>query len=113
MSVQHIHSTQLQKLFTSSSYLDKDWHNENFMQPPQEAVRKPTWKFRDKMKTSGAALCICLNVGTDPPDIVRPIPSARMECWFDPFSTNKMKALETIGNNLLSQYEKMQAKGMY
>lgn len=74
---------------------------------------EPTWRLREKMRTSGAALCVCLNVGTDPPDVVKPTPSARKECWFDPFTTSKIKALEIIGNNLLQQYERLQSKAKY
>ena len=33
------------------------------------------------MKTVSVALVICLNVGVDPPDIVKTQPCARLECW--------------------------------
>jgi len=45
------------------------------------------------------------NLGIDPPDIVKPNPCARKECWFDPTGPNKQKGLEYIGirlNTLLS-----------
>ena len=33
------------------------------------------------MKTVSVALVLCLNVGVDPPDVVKPQPCARVECW--------------------------------
>lgn len=33
------------------------------------------------MKTVSVALILCLNVGVDPPDVVKTQPCARMECW--------------------------------
>lgn len=38
-----------------------------------------TLKFQ--MKTVSVALVLCLNVGVDPPDIVKTQPCARLECW--------------------------------
>jgi hypothetical protein len=33
------------------------------------------------MKTGCVALVLCLNVGVDPPDVIKISPCARMECW--------------------------------
>ena len=33
------------------------------------------------MRTVSVALVLCLNVGVDPPDVVKTNPCARMECW--------------------------------
>lgn len=33
------------------------------------------------MKTVSVALVLCLNVGVDPPDVVKTQPCARLECW--------------------------------
>lgn len=33
------------------------------------------------MKTWSVALCLCLNIGVDPPDVVKTSPCARQECW--------------------------------
>ena len=38
-----------------------------------------TIKFQ--MKTVSVALVLCLNVGVDPPDVVKINPCARLECW--------------------------------
>lgn len=32
-------------------------------------------------KTHCVALVLCLNVGVDPPDVVKTQPCARLECW--------------------------------
>lgn len=33
------------------------------------------------MKTVSVALVLCLNLGVDPPDVVKTHPCARWECW--------------------------------
>ncbi len=33
------------------------------------------------MKTVSVALVCCLNIGVDPPDVMKPSPCARLECW--------------------------------
>ncbi|KAG7238233.1 hypothetical protein INR49_031148 [Caranx melampygus] len=62
------------------------------------------------MKTVSVALVLCLNVGVDPPDVVKTSPCARLECWIDPLSMSPQKALETIGANLQKQYENWQPR---
>lgn len=37
------------------------------------------------MKTVSVALVMCLNVGVDPPDVVKTSPCARLECWIGMF----------------------------
>uniref|UniRef100_A0A8D8TJF2 Regulatory-associated protein of mTOR n=1 Tax=Cacopsylla melanoneura TaxID=428564 RepID=A0A8D8TJF2_9HEMI len=71
------------------------------------------WRMKEKMKTVSVALVLCLNVGVDPPDIVKTQPCARLECWIDPLSMSPQKALETIGNNLQKQYERWQPRARY
>ncbi|CAG10764.1 unnamed protein product, partial [Tetraodon nigroviridis] len=63
-----------------------------------------------RMKTVSVALVLCLNVGVDPPDVVKTSPCARLECWIDPLSMSPQKALETIGANLQKQYENWQPR---
>lgn len=36
------------------------------------------WRMRERMKTVSVALVYCLNIGVDPPDIVKPNPCARL-----------------------------------
>ncbi|XP_058791281.1 regulatory-associated protein of mTOR isoform X2 [Phymastichus coffea] len=72
-----------------------------------------TWRMKERMKTVSVALVLCLNVGVDPPDIVKTQPCARLECWIDPLSLSPQKALETIGSNLQKQYERWQPRARY
>lgn len=65
------------------------------------------------MKTVSVALVLCLNVGVDPPDVVKTQPCARLECWIDPMSMPPAKALEAIGAALQSQYERWQPRARY
>jgi hypothetical protein len=71
------------------------------------------WRLRQRMKTVGAALVLCLHIGVDPPDVVKTQPCARLECWQDPFDLPPQKALSTIGNRLQRQYERWQPKAKY
>lgn len=72
-----------------------------------------TWRMKERMKTVSVALVLCLNVGVDPPDIVKTQPCARFECWIDPLSMSPQKALEMIGKNLQIQYERWQPRARY
>jgi len=88
------------------------------------------------MKTVSVALILCLNVGVDPPDVIKTQPCARLECWIgdftisfstlnfnnisklhynfpDPLSMSPQKALEAIGINLQKQYERWQPRARY
>ncbi|XP_033100643.1 regulatory-associated protein of mTOR-like [Anneissia japonica] len=72
-----------------------------------------TWRMKERMKTVSVALVLCLNVGVDPPDVVKTTPCARLECWIDPLSMSAQKALEAIGLNLQKQYERWQPRARY
>lgn len=72
-----------------------------------------TWRMKERMKTVSVALVLCLNVGVDPPDIVKTQPCARLECWIDPTSSSPQKALENIGGALQKQYERWQPRARY
>ncbi|XP_054282022.1 regulatory-associated protein of mTOR-like isoform X2 [Macrosteles quadrilineatus] len=72
-----------------------------------------SWRMKERMKTVSVALVICLNVGVDPPDIVKTQPCARLECWIDPLSMSPQKALESVGASLQKQYERWQPKARY
>uniref|UniRef100_A0A8C6SPR7 Regulatory-associated protein of mTOR n=1 Tax=Neogobius melanostomus TaxID=47308 RepID=A0A8C6SPR7_9GOBI len=72
-----------------------------------------SWRMKDRMKTVSVALVLCLNVGVDPPDVVKTSPCARLECWIDPLSMSPQKALEMIGANLQKQYENWQPRARY
>ena len=71
------------------------------------------WRMKDRMRTVSVALVACLNIGVDPPDVVKPQPCAKLECWEDPLGMPPQKALDTIGNTLQSQYERWQPRARY
>ncbi|KAJ2832430.1 Target of rapamycin complex 1 subunit kog1, partial [Coemansia erecta] len=61
------------------------------------------WRTHEKLRTAGALLAVCLNLGTDPPDLVRPKDRARLEAWVDPDApmqvpTPEELALEAANN---------------
>ena len=73
------------------------------------------WRLKDisRLKTVSVALVLCLNIGIDPPDVLKPDPAAKLEAWVDPFSMPQQKAMETIGRNLQLQYEVWQPRARY
>ncbi|KAJ6765448.1 hypothetical protein OIU79_021612 [Salix purpurea] len=77
---------------------------------PSDSGIVSKWRPKDRMKTGYVALVLCLNIGVDPPDVIKISPCARMECWIDPFSMAPQKALEIIGKSLRNQYERWQPK---
>lgn len=42
-----------------------------------------------QMKTVSVALVLCLNVGVDPPDVVKTSPCARLECWIGEYNHDR------------------------
>ncbi|KAF2610644.1 hypothetical protein F2Q70_00009766 [Brassica cretica] len=76
-------------------------------------VLAPKWRLKERMKTGCVALVLCLNITVDPPDVIKISPCARIEAWIDPFSMAPPKALETIGQNLSTQYERWQPRARY
>jgi regulator-associated protein of mTOR len=57
------------------------------------------WRLRSRLKTVNAGLFLCLNIGVDPPDIVKTNPCAKTECWVDPSTLPSTKAIEAIGRS--------------
>lgn len=55
------------------------------------------WRQKERLKTTAVALVLCLNIGVDPPDVMKISPCARLECWVDPLSMQPQKALDIIG----------------
>jgi hypothetical protein len=75
----------------------------------QEILRRddtirPDWRLRVRMRTTGIGLVLCLNIGTDPPDLVKPHPCAVLQGWMDPTTVSRQKAKEWIGERLEQQY---------
>ncbi|KAG0302962.1 hypothetical protein BGZ98_007096 [Dissophora globulifera] len=71
------------------------------------------WRMREKLKTISVALVLCLNIGIDPPDVVKTNPCAKLEAWTDPFAAPVPKSLESIGKALQAQYEVWQPRARY
>jgi len=67
----------------------------------------------ERTKTVGGILCLCLNIGTDPPDVAKTSPCARKECWMDPKLMGSTKAIDAIAAQLQSQYERWQSHAKY
>lgn len=83
---------------------------------PQSVNREQTesWRIADRHRTVNAALVLCLNLGVDPPDIIKTQPCAKMEAWINPTHiTDSKKAIEQIGKNLQSQYETLSTRTKY
>lgn len=70
--------------------------------------------MKDRQKTVSAAIVLCLNLGVDPPDVIKTDPCAKLEAWVDPSDHNDAKkALELIGKNLQTQYETLSMRTRY
>ena len=95
----------------STSIWDDLSDTDSDTEPPDT---QPEWRLKERMKTTSVALVLCLNIGTDPPDVVKPSPCARRECWIDPFtSQSREKTLEAIGSALENQYRVLQSRAVY
>jgi regulatory associated protein of mTOR len=71
--------------------------------PAQSQGIVSKWRQKERLKTTAVALVLCLNIGVDPPDVIKISPCARLECWVDPLSMQPPKALETIGAGMLDR----------
>lgn len=72
-----------------------------------------SWRLKERVKTVSVALVLCLNVGVDPPDVVKIEPCAHLECWVDPLSEEPQKAIEYISLQLEKQYEQWHSRARY
>ncbi|KAJ3117804.1 hypothetical protein HDU96_005585 [Phlyctochytrium bullatum] len=93
--------------FSSSSSSSSSASSSQVVAPPHD------WRMRERLKTVSVALVLCLNIGIDPPDVVKTSPCAKLEAWVDPGSLPPQKALEAIGRNLQQQYEIWQPRARY
>ncbi|KAI8821522.1 raptor N-terminal caspase like domain-containing protein [Fimicolochytrium jonesii] len=104
------------EIFQPPNFYAERRHNRVRETPSEKskALQAPAdWRMRERLKTVSAVMIICLNIGVDPPDLVRTHPSAKLECWIDPFSLTSSKALEAIGRNLQTQYEVLQPRARF
>lgn len=90
-------------------------HVETIAGEPTSNEERDNWRkfVRERMKTVSVALVLCLNIGVDPPDVIKPNPCAKLECWIDPLSTQSQKAMDKIGAALQKQYERWQPRARY
>ena len=96
-------------------YTDK--RHETNGTPNDDSKQYPSnsWRMKDRMKTVSAALAICLNIGVDPPDVIKTNPTAKLEAWIDPTASNsgQTKMTEQIGKRLQEQYETLSLRTRY
>jgi regulator-associated protein of mTOR len=105
------HATALE---TEPSFLTRDRHEFQKNRKLDEQKEIGTWRNKSKMKTVRVALVLCLNIGTDPPDVVKTSPCARDECWIKTTEVlPPSKALAAVGENLQLQYERWQKRAHY
>lgn len=74
------------------------------------------WRMRDRLKTVSAVLALCLNIGVDPPDVIKTNPCAKEECWIDPSATSQTPGhtpMNQIGKALQTQYEQLSMRTRY
>ena len=73
------------------------------------------WRVKSRIKTVYAGLMLCLNIGVDPPDVVKTNPTATLEAWINPVSPSSpsAKVMETIGKALQQQYETLSIRIRY
>ena len=73
------------------------------------------WRVKSRIKTVFAGLMLCLNLGVDPPDVVKTNPTAALEAWVDPSSPTSpsTKVMESIGKALQQQYETLSIRIRY
>ena len=76
----------------------------------------PDWRTRDRLKTVSAVLALCLNIGVDPPDVIKTSPCAKLECWVDPSNAGGVTSnapINNIGKALQTQYEQLSMRTRY
>lgn len=74
--------------------------------------------MKDRLKTVSAVLALCLNIGVDPPDVIKTSPCAKLECWTDPTTVQQTSStgnapLNMIGKALQQQYEALSMRTRY
>lgn len=111
-------SSEYLKILNSNFYMyftEKRHDTGGLPKDPDGSWPSQDWRMRDRLKTVSAALAICLNIGVDPPDVIKTSPSAKLECWVDPTSTSgaQNKVMEQIGKKLQEQYETLSLRTRY
>jgi regulator-associated protein of mTOR len=123
--IRHGFDTQLaseewNNLLTSHFYLyytDKKHETGGNPKEGESSTILQEWRMKDRLKTVSAVLFLCLNIGVDPPDSIKPNPCAKEECWIDPATVQATSSgnapLHAIGKALQSQYEQLSMRTRY
>ncbi|KAI9817705.1 MAG: hypothetical protein M1832_004599 [Thelocarpon impressellum] len=112
---EQLDSEEYLSLLTSNFYLYyTEKRHETGGKPKDKTYPLQEWRMKDRLKTVSAALAVCLNLGVDPPDVIKTNPCAKLEAWVDPAALAAgPKAMENIGKNLQSQYETLSIRTRY
>uniref|UniRef100_A0A0N5ASJ5 Raptor_N domain-containing protein n=1 Tax=Syphacia muris TaxID=451379 RepID=A0A0N5ASJ5_9BILA len=67
--------------------------------------------YKERLKTVSYAVVMCLNLGIEPPDMMRrQVPCGKLECWVDPQGMSPQKAVQQIVKNIQATYERWQPR---
>ncbi|KAF2131964.1 WD repeat-containing protein-like protein mip1 [Dothidotthia symphoricarpi CBS 119687] len=114
-----LNSEEYSNMLTSNFFMYyTDKKHETGGHPKSEASAFPIqeWRMRDRLKTVSAVLALCLNIGVDPPDVIKTNPCAKEECWIDPTVTSQTPGhtpMNQIGKALQTQYEQLSMRTRY
>jgi len=107
-------------ILKSVKVFQKPYYQRLFKQQKQqqqsiESLNVNSSQVKEKMKTTGALLVMCLNIGVDPPDLDISLSAqySKSECWINPNATNAKRAMELIGAEIQKQYERWQPGARY
>lgn len=71
----------MKNILSNNVVLMEPRHTEYFFEINDESYdespKELGWRLKERTKTAAAVLVVCLNIGTDPPDSVKPNPCAR------------------------------------
>ncbi|OAL57052.1 hypothetical protein IQ07DRAFT_582313 [Pyrenochaeta sp. DS3sAY3a] len=114
-----LNSEEYSNLLTSNFfmyYTDKKHESGGHPKGEDRAFPVQEWRMRDRLKTVSAVLALCLNIGVDPPDVIKTNPCAKQECWIDPTVTPQTPGhtpMNQIGKALQTQYEQLSMRTRY
>ncbi|KAF2273663.1 uncharacterized protein EI97DRAFT_460851 [Westerdykella ornata] len=114
-----LNSEEYNNLLTSSFfmyYTDKKHESGGIPKDKDSEYPLQEWRMRDRLKTVSAVLALCLNIGVDPPDVIKTSPCAKEECWIDPSVTSQTPGhtpMNQIGKALQNQYEQLSMRTRY
>ncbi|KAF2643093.1 WD repeat-containing protein-like protein mip1 [Massarina eburnea CBS 473.64] len=114
-----LNSEEYNQLLTSSFfmyYTDKKHETGGIPKSEDSSYPLQEWRMRDRLKTVSAVLALCLNIGVDPPDVIKTNPCAKEECWVDPTVTSQTPGhtpMNQIGKALQTQYEQLSIRTRY